>query len=170
MGMAQMPVYHWVSYNMHNTLNLGLKTQNEDVVAGTADIDIADEPTTSALVRKSSKKMVINWFDPTGQLTLAGVPISGGYRPFTAANENWSRYGTRLRASDLTWNGGEWMPVLEPVTTTAPNYAILGYAPEEVIWPEDDPRLNQGGAAPADAAGSGNGAASVATVRTRRSR
>ena len=42
--------------------------------------------------------------------------------------------GTSLTADDLTWNGGNWMPVLEPVTDQVPNYAVLGYQEGEVIW------------------------------------
>jgi hypothetical protein len=36
------------------------------------------------------------------------------------------------------------MPVLEPVTSPAPNYSVLGYRKDEVIWDADDPRINPG--------------------------
>jgi hypothetical protein len=42
--------------------------------------------------------------------------------------------GTSLKKKDLTWNGGDWMPVLEPVTDAVPNYAVLGYMRDEVIF------------------------------------
>jgi hypothetical protein len=48
--------------------------------------------------------------------------------------------GTGLKAKQLTWNGGEWMPVLEPVTQSAPNYAVLGYRRDEVIFSTDPGR------------------------------
>ena len=35
---------------------------------------------------------------------------------------------------DLTWNGGKWMPVLEPVTDLKPNYEVLGYDRSEILW------------------------------------
>jgi hypothetical protein len=160
---AGMPVYRWVYYNVKNILDLGLTTNNEDVVNGSADIDIADEPALSNLVRKGSQRMVLNWFMPTAPLTLNGQLIGGGYRPFTPASSGWSLFGTRLRATDLTWSGGAWMPVLEPVTTPAPNYAVLGYAHDDVIWPADDPRLNEGpgGGGGGGGAGGAGGAGGV---------
>lgn len=44
----------------------------------------------------------------------------------------------------MTWSGGKWMPVLEPVTNGVENWKVLGYAKEEVIWDPDDPRINPG--------------------------
>jgi hypothetical protein len=135
MGQAGMPVWQWVYYNVKNLIALGVSTENADLLdpATGADVDLADEPADSTLVRRARLPMVLNWFNPAGALTRDGQPISG-YRPFTPADNAWSRFGTRLRAQDLTWYGGDWMPVLEPVTDPVPNYAVLGYARDEVIF------------------------------------
>jgi hypothetical protein len=130
MNMGEMPAYVWTYYNLHRLVNLGLRTQNEKVVAGTADIDIAGDP---RYVRTSIRKMIVNWLAPSSVPTLNGLPIKG-YIAFKPADSVAARRGTRLAAKDLTWNGGEWMPVLEPVTRSAPNYAVLGYSRDEVIF------------------------------------
>jgi hypothetical protein len=131
MNMGEMPAYVWTYYNVHRLINLGLRTQNEDVVAGTANIDINGN---LGYVRKSAVKMIVNWLAPASIPTFNGVPVEG-YFPFRPADTKAARLGTRLEVEDLTWNGGEWMPVLEPVTTPAPNYAVLGYSRDEVIFP-----------------------------------
>ncbi|MEA3278723.1 MAG: hypothetical protein U9Q81_26170, partial [Pseudomonadota bacterium] len=129
MNMGEMPVYQWVYYNVHNIINLGLKTENEDVVNGSADIDIAGDRT---YMRTSPNKMVLNWFAPRAPLTLGGIPLAD-YTTAQRPDNRTSLSGTLLRPSDLTWNGGEWMPVLEPVTSYVPNYEVLGYLRDEVI-------------------------------------
>ncbi len=73
---------------------------------------------------------------------------------FLRADSEAALEGTGLDDDDLTWEAEEceegedeceapeWMPVLEPVTSPAPNYAVLGYAKEEVVWDADDPRIS----------------------------
>ena len=141
MTKAEMPVWQWVYYNVRNLVSLGVATNNEDVVAGRADIDISDEPANSNLVRKSSRRMVLNWFNPSSDPTVDGSPLSG-YLGFRRADNRGQLIGTSLEKGDLTWYGGAWMPVLEPVTRPVPNYAVLGYARDELIWEDDDPRLS----------------------------
>jgi hypothetical protein len=123
MGQAEMPVWHWVYYKVRGIVRLGLKVTDEDVVAGTADIDIDGDDN---YLRTSANRMVLNWFDPS-------APPPDGYLGLTRADDPLSLAGTGLRSDLLTWNGGRWMPVLEPMTTTAPNYAVLGYTRDEVI-------------------------------------
>jgi hypothetical protein len=130
MGQGEMPVWVWTYYNVHRLIDLGLRTKDENVVAGKADVDIAGK---RRFVRTSGQKMVLNWFAPAVPPTLNGDPIIG-YLPFQPADSRLALKGTRLRAEDLTWNDGDWMPVLEPVTNPAPNYAVLGYSREEVIF------------------------------------
>jgi len=65
---------------------------------------------------------------------------------FLQANTALSLDGTELTTADLTWSGGEWMPVLEPVTEAVENWKVLGYdldenGENEVIWAPDDPRI-----------------------------
>ena len=129
---AEMPVWRWTYYNAKEIINLGLKTANEDVAAGTADIDIDGD---RRYVRPSGNRMVLNWFDPSAKLTVNGAKLKGNYRGFTAADDQWALSGTGLRTKDLTWNGGAWMPVLEPVTSSVPNYAVLGYRRDEILFP-----------------------------------
>ena len=131
LGKAEMPVWRWVYYRVKKIAALGLKTTDEAVAAGTASVDI-DGNTT--YVRTSANRMILNWFNPAAALTLDGVPIDGSYRGFTAASDPWSLAGTGLSRGHLTWFGGAWMPVLEPVTSTVPNYAVLGYQRDEVIF------------------------------------
>ncbi len=135
MGQGEMPVWVWSYYNVHRLVDLGLRTTNEKLVAGTANVDIAGNP---RYLRKSGQKMILNWFAPAAPPTLNGEPIDG-YLPFQAADSKPALKGSRLSAEDLTWNGGEWMPVLEPVTSPAPNYAVLGYSRDEVIFDTDNP-------------------------------
>jgi hypothetical protein len=63
----------------------------------------------------------VNWFMPN---------VSGGYQ---RADGVMALDGTNLLPSDLTWSGGEWMPVLEPVTDLVPNWQVLGLPPT-VVW------------------------------------
>jgi hypothetical protein len=119
MGTVELPVYVWKYYNVHELVDLGLAAQNEDVVAGSADVDIHGD---STYVRMSAEAFVVNWFAPNDP---------SGYRP---ADDSSALSGTGLSAADLTWSGGPWMPVLEPITDLLPNYAILGYEPGEILW------------------------------------
>jgi hypothetical protein len=127
---AEMPVWRWTYYNVGKIIRLGLRTSNEGVADGTENVDIDGN---TDLVRQSANRMVLNWFAPGAALTVGGIPLDGGYRRFTSADNSWSLAGTGLYRKSLTWNGGTWMPVLEPVTTMAPNYAVLGYTRDEVI-------------------------------------
>ncbi|MBP2672815.1 MAG: hypothetical protein H6Q85_2881, partial [candidate division NC10 bacterium] len=149
MGMAALPVYKWMYYNIHELIHLGLSTRNEDVVSGAADIDIDGD---SKHVRESAQEMVLNWFGPT----TCGDNQERQSEPvvcFLRADSSAALAGTDLTRADLTWEAEaacdtddcpKWMPVLEPVTAPAPNYAVLGYTKEEVIWDPDDPRINPG--------------------------
>ena len=133
LGQAEMPVWRWSYYRVPKIASLGVKTNNEAVVAGTADIDIDGD---TAFVRQSANQMVFNWFAPSAPLTVTiddvTAPVAG-YSIFTRADAAASLAGTGLTKAMLTWNGGAWMPVLEPVTRSAPNYAVLGYTRDEVI-------------------------------------
>ena len=131
MNQGEMPAFVWTYYNLHRLIDLGLRTENEDVVAGTADIDIAGD---ARYVRTSIRKMIVNWLAPASIPTLNGHPIAN-YIRFQPADSAAARKGTGLAAEDLTWNGGEWAPVFEPVTYPVPNYAVLGYSRDEVIFP-----------------------------------
>jgi hypothetical protein len=148
MGMAAMPVYKWKYYNIHQIIHLGLTTSNEDVVEGVADIDIAGD---DVYVRESAQEMVLNWFQPSICEGVTGSPVVC----FLSADSEAALAGTGLTAADLTWEAEaceqgadcqmpEWMPVLEPVTDPTPNYAVLGYNRDEVIWDPDDPRIKPG--------------------------
>ena len=65
--------------------------------------------------------LVLNWFMPNAP---------GGFLP---AYDKDVLKDAKLKARDLTWSGGEWMPALEPVVDYVPNYAVLGYQRDEVI-------------------------------------
>jgi len=119
MGTVELPRYQWKYYNVHRLVDLGLTTQNEAVVAGTANVDIAGNTDD---VRTSDDPFVLNWFMPNDP---------SGYRP---PDDTSSLSGTSLHPGDLTWNGGAWMPVLEPVVDYVPNYRVLGYEESEIIW------------------------------------
>jgi hypothetical protein len=150
MGMAAMPVYKWKYYNIAALIQLGLTTSNEDVVSGNADIDIDGDAT---FVRSSAQEMVLNWFQ--ANTCAEDLQINSGtpVECFLPANTEAALAGTGLDRDNLTWatetceaecGVPEWLPVLEPVTSPAPNYAVLGYTRDEVIWDEDDPRINPG--------------------------
>jgi hypothetical protein len=151
-GTLALPVYKWKYYNIHRLIHLGLTTKNEDVVAGTADIDIAGDEN---YVRESAQEIVVNYFQPStceDDEEVDANPVVC----FLPADSEAALEGTGLDEDDLTWEAEEceegeddcdlpeWMPVLEPVTSPAPNYAVLGYGKDEVIWDADDPRINPG--------------------------
>ncbi|MGE5152776.1 MAG: hypothetical protein ACM3ST_02060 [Bdellovibrio bacteriovorus] len=133
MNIGEMPAYVWTYYNVRGLIDLGLKTENENVVAGKADIDIADD---KRYVRTSRQKMIVNWLAPASLPTFKGVPLAG-YADFEPADSKANLKAAALKPKDLTWNGGPWMPVLEPVTAPVPNYAVLGYRRDEVIFSTD---------------------------------
>ena len=147
-----MPVYKWKYYNISELVQLGVTTRNEDVVSGAADIDIDGDPT---FVRESAQEMVLNWFQP--RTCGESEQFEDGIAAicFLPGNSEAALAGTGLTTADLTWEAEacepgaacqvpEWMPVLEPVTAPVPNYAVLGYNREEVIWDPDDPRIKPG--------------------------
>ncbi len=111
-----MPMYQWKYYNVRALTDLGLATRDEDILAGRAQVDIDGN---TAYVQVGGP-MVLNWFRP-----------NEGYR---AAADPDSLKGTTLTADQLTTGDGPWMPALEPVTDFVPNYLVLGYARDEVIW------------------------------------
>lgn len=119
MGTLNFPVYRWRYYNIHALTDLGLTTTDEEIVAGTKSVDIAGDET---FVRESSSTMVVNYLNPAGE---------GSYRKADHAD---SLAGTELKASDLTYNGGAWMPALEPVVHYVPNYRVLGYEAKEILF------------------------------------
>lgn len=148
MGEAALPVYKWRYYNTPELIRLGLTTSNEDVVGG-ADIDIDADP---RYVRESTQEMALNWFAPSA-CASDQVNQTEPVPCFLQADAAAALAGTDLTRASLTWEAEsacdssgcpEWMPVLEPVTTGTPNYAVLGYAKDEVIWDADDPRINPG--------------------------
>lgn len=118
MGPLEFPVYRWRYYNMHRMVDLGLATSNEDVVAGTVDVDVRDN---TEYVRVSDAQIVVNYLNPAGE---------GSYR---RADSDDALAGTGLAAGDLTWQGGEWMPVLEPEVQMKATYEVLGYARDEIL-------------------------------------
>jgi hypothetical protein len=120
MGMLEMPQYRWKYYKIRDLIRLGLDVTSEQVLAGEKEIDIDGD---ARYVRESQTSFVLNWFAPKDP---------SGYR---RADADSALEGTELTAADLTWNGGGWMPVLEPVVDMVPNYAVLGYQRAEIIWP-----------------------------------
>lgn len=120
MGVLEMPVYSWKYYQVQALVNLGLAVSSEEILAGAADVDIDGD---QAYLRASDSTFVLNWFAPDAP---------DGYRRADALS---ALAGTGLVAADLTWNGGPWMPVLEPVVDYLPNYEVLGYDASEVLWP-----------------------------------
>jgi hypothetical protein len=140
-----LPVYKWKYYNVHALIDLGLTTSSEAVVDPEhpdypADIDIDGD---TDFVRESGQQMVLNWFQPApcpdDQESQADPVVC-----FLEADTALARVATGLATDELTWSGGEWMPVLEPVTEGVENWKVLGYAPGEVIWAPDDPRIKPG--------------------------
>ncbi len=117
MGTIEFPLYQWKFYNVKALVNLGLSTTSEDVVAGTADVDIDGD---TRYLRVSDTQFALNWFAPNA---------ANGYR---AADEATALLGTTLAPADLTWHGGDWMPVLEPVVDLISNARVLGYGQDYV--------------------------------------
>ncbi len=103
----QMPVYHWVYYNARKLVKLGLKTEDDDVVAGKASVDIAGKP---QYMRFSKKTFVLNWLNPTGYVPADSPKMMP-------------------KGVKLMHNGGDWVAVLEPVVEMHSNWEILGYKP-----------------------------------------
>jgi hypothetical protein len=140
-----LPVYKWKYYKVHALIDLGLTTTSEAVVDPEdpdypADIDIGGDPN---YVKESGQEMVLNWFQPApcpGGQTSQTEPVEC----FLQANTALALDGTGLTTDQLTWSGGVWMPVLEPVTEGVENWKVLGYAEGEVIWDADDPRIKPG--------------------------
>lgn len=118
-GAFEFPIYRWRYYQIHAITDLGLKTEDEAVVAGAADVDIAGDTTYR---RESSNTIVVNYMNPAGE---------GSYRPADHAD---ALAGTGLSASDLTTHGGSWMAILEPDVDYVPNYKILGYTEKEILF------------------------------------
>ena len=120
MGMLEFPQYRWHFYQIHALANLGLSVEDDDIVKGLASVDV---DTNTDYMRVSDHVMTLNWFAPQSP---------GGY---VAAESTLA--AMNMKESDLTKNGGSWMPVLEPITTGVPNYKVLGYQKNEVIWMGD---------------------------------
>lgn len=120
MGKLEFPKYRWHFYNIHRLASLGLSVKDEDIVKGTANIDIAGNENYTRVADSDDATMLLNWFAPAAP---------GGYQSATNFLTE-----VDLKAEDLTQNGGSWMPILEPVTNGMPNYAVLGYSKDEVIW------------------------------------
>ena len=118
-GTFQFPIYRWRYYNIHTITDLGLTTQNEDLVAKAASVDIAGN---TKYLRQSSNTIVVNYMNPAGE---------NSYRPADHAD---ALAGTGLKASDLTTHGGSWMAALEPDVDYVPNYKILGFEEDEVLF------------------------------------
>ena len=121
MGTLSFPIYRWRYYNIHALTDLGLTTQDEDIVAGTANVDVAGDATYR---RESENTIVVNYLNPAGE---------GSYKN---ADDAESLAGTGLSAADLTINGGAWMSVLEPDVNLVPNYEVLGYTADELFFLE----------------------------------
>ena len=117
MGTLEFPQYRWHFYHIHDLANLGLSVEDDDIVAGLASVDINND---DKYMRVSDTTMMLNWFAPQSP---------GGYQSAESVLD-----AIELKEADLTKNGGSWMPVLEPVTRMVPNYMVLGYEKDEVIW------------------------------------
>ena len=111
MGSFDFPYYQWRYYHVQELVDLGLATSSEDVLGG-SNVDIHGD---TKYVRESTTSFVLNWFAPNAP---------DGYRP---PDDMTALEGTGLSIQDLTWNGGNWMPVLEPVTDLVTNLEVLGY-------------------------------------------
>jgi hypothetical protein len=112
------PIYRWRYYNIHTITDLGLTTKDADIVASSANVDIAGD---MQYRRESANTIVVYYINPAGE---------GSYRPADHAD---ALSGTGLAADDLTTHGGAWMPVLEPDVDYVPNYKILGYTEREIF-------------------------------------
>lgn len=118
-GTFEFPLYRWRYYNVHEITDLGLKTSDEAIVAGSANVDIAGN---TRYRRESANTIVVNYINPAGE---------GSYRPADHAE---ALAGTGLAAADLTIHGGAWMAVLEPDVEYVPNYRLLGYREAEIFF------------------------------------
>ncbi|GAB4138594.1 MAG: hypothetical protein Fur0037_04400 [Planctomycetota bacterium] len=118
LGTVELPVYAWKYYNLRALVDLGLSVTCEQIAAGTADVDVSGD---ARYLRASGAEFVVNWFEPSAP--------NGYLRADSAA----ALAGSGLAPADLTWSGGPWMPVLEPVTDPVPNWQVLGL-PSRVIW------------------------------------
>jgi len=118
-GTFEFPVYRWRYYNYRGLIDQGLSVEDTDVVAGTTNVDITGNAT---LVRESDNTIVVNYMNPAGEAS------------YHAADSAEALAGTGLTADDLGFNGGTWMPVLEPVVHTVPNYQMLGYSHDEMLF------------------------------------
>ena len=118
MGTIELPLYQWRYYNVGQLVDLGLHTTSEEVASGAVDVDIDGNLDYG---RESDTTFVLNWFlpsDPTG---------------YRRADDPTALAGTGLGATELTWSGGDWMPVLEPVTDLLPNWQVLGLS-SSLLW------------------------------------
>ncbi len=114
MGTFEFPVYQWKFYKLGDLIDRGLAATSEDVAAGNVDMDVHGDTT---VLQVSSTEITLNWL-----ASYAGMPSE-----YIPANDPGALAGTTLSATDLTWNGGDWMPVLEPVTILTTNLEVLGY-------------------------------------------
>jgi len=117
MGVLEFPKYRWHFYNIHSLAKLGLTVEDDDIVAGLASVDI---DSNINYMKVSDTSMTLNWFAPQ---------FPGGYQAADTVLED-----LNMKPEDLTKNGGSWMPVLEPITKAVPNYQVLGYTKDEIIW------------------------------------
>lgn len=118
-GTFEFPVYRWRYYQIHAITDLALATQNEDIVGGSAVVDIAGD---TRYRRESAGTIVVNYINPAGE---------GSYRPADHAD---ALAGTGLTPADLTIHGGSWMAALEPDVDYVPNYEVLGFARDEILF------------------------------------
>ncbi len=118
-GTLEFPVYRWRYYQIHAITDLGVATACEDVAGGAVNVDIVGN---ADYRRESANTLVVNYINPAGE---------GSFR---TADDADSLAGTGLSAADLTMNGGEWMPALEPDVRMVPNYQMLGYTAEEILF------------------------------------
>ncbi|RMF86058.1 MAG: hypothetical protein D6744_00385, partial [Planctomycetota bacterium] len=122
MGTLEFPLYRWRYYNIHALTDLGVTTNDEDIAAGLVNIDVAGD---ANYVRDSENTIVVNYMNPAGE---------GSFR---LPDHPDALAGTGLSAGDLIAGGGSWMPVLEPVVDYVPNYQILGYTKNEILFLDD---------------------------------
>jgi hypothetical protein len=118
LGTVDLPMYQWRYYNVPALTRRGVRAPSEAVLYGNWSMEIGDDP---YYVRTSDRPMVVNWFAPD---------IPGGYVPATDRQTLW---GVGLHWGLLTFAGGDWMPVLEPIVDYVPNYEVLGYTAEEIL-------------------------------------
>jgi hypothetical protein len=120
-GTFEFPIYRWRYYNLHKLVDLGLETSDADIVSGAANVDVAGNTT---YIRESTFPILVNYMNPAGEAS------------YRRADSNDALTGTNLTAQDLTWQKGEWMPVLEPDVRYAHNYEVLGYDRARILFME----------------------------------